>query len=65
MLRVCRRMKGKDTEEGGAADRWTMYPEYVEIIRKYEKISPTWSDEEIAMAEKEEEIDAKTLFENV
>ena len=64
MLRVCRRMKGKDTEEGGAADRWTMYPEYVEIIRKYEKISPIWSDEEIAMAEKEEEIDAKTLFEN-
>lgn len=47
LLRICTRIKGSDSEQGGNADRWTLKPNFTEIVRKYEKISPM-TDEEIA-----------------
>lgn len=38
MLSVCKRIKAAESEEGGNADRWTLYPEFVEILRRYEEI---------------------------
>lgn len=40
LLGICRRTGGAETDEGGTADRWTMEPEFVEIIRQYEKVAP-------------------------
>jgi hypothetical protein len=73
MLGICKRVKGKESDEGGTADRWTMNPEYVAIIRKYEKISPLereWSEEELAKAEaeikkEEEEIVPDNIFDTL
>ncbi len=38
LLGVCKRIKAADSMEGGTADKWTLHPEYVAILRKYEKI---------------------------
>lgn len=38
MLKVLKRYKGSDTEEGGNADRWAMSDDYVSILRTYEMI---------------------------
>lgn len=38
LLGVCARIKGADSEQGGGADRWTLEPEFVEILKKYETI---------------------------
>lgn len=68
LLGICKRIKAKDSEEGGAADRWSMDEEYVAIMRKYEKISPLdqeWTDEQIAASEaanENEEINPEQLF---
>ena len=52
LLKVCSRIKGEDSEEGGNADKWTLYPEFVQIVRKYEKVKVI--EEEIK--EEQEEI---------
>jgi len=38
LLGVIKRYKGSDTEQGGAADRWALLPEFSEILRKYESV---------------------------
>lgn len=38
MLGVSKRDRGVDTEEGGMADRWTLDPEFMGIVKKYEDI---------------------------
>lgn len=38
MLGVSKRIKGTTSQEGGPGDRWTLDPEFVEIVRKYESI---------------------------
>ncbi len=44
-LRLASRVDGKDSEGGGTADKWTLMPEYVEILKKYEDIQPVPKDE--------------------
>ena len=38
MLKVLKRYKGAQTEEGGSADRWAMIDDYVNILRTYEMV---------------------------
>lgn len=38
LLGVCRRIKAAESEEGGTADKWTLYPKFVDIMRRYETI---------------------------
>ncbi len=38
MLKVVRRQRGGETEEGGNADRWSMSEDYVEILKTYENV---------------------------
>lgn len=54
LLGVCKRVKAADSMEGGTADKWTLHPEYVAILRKYEKIKLV---EERLKEEAEKEID--------
>ena len=39
MLGVCKRIKGSESEEGGNADKWTINPEFGEIIRQYKHVT--------------------------
>lgn len=64
LLNVCKRVKAQDSESGGNADKWTLYPEFVDILRKYEKIQIFESEKE-KEAEKiidEEEFKQATLL---
>ena len=63
MLGVCRRIKGRESEEGGTADKWIMEPEFVEIIRTYEGVKAEESVLEIEdiPVNGEEEIQAQNL----
>lgn len=38
LLGVASRIRGADSDQGGGADRWTLQPEFVEILKKYEDI---------------------------
>ena len=46
LLGVCKRIKSNETEEGGIGDRWLLQQEFVEILRRYDKISPISSEPE-------------------
>lgn len=38
MLGVCRRIKGRDSTDGGTADKWTLNAEFAQILREYEGV---------------------------
>lgn len=40
MHRLCKRIAGKDTEQGGSADRWLLKEEYQKIILRYHAVRP-------------------------
>lgn len=69
LLGVCDRIKGGASEDGGVADKWTMKEEFVNIVRRYEKIkliAEERADEAARLAEEAEEIrrqkESETLF---
>lgn len=65
LLDVCKRIKGKDSDEGGTADKWTLYPEFVDILRKYEKINLIEAEKEAEAEKVLDEIEAeKEMKEN-
>lgn len=45
LLGVADRIRGNDSEAGGTADCWTLQPEFVEILKKYEDIRALEGDE--------------------
>lgn len=61
LLGVCQRIKASESEEGGTSDLWTMNPEFVEIVRKYEDIKII-EQEQVAEQEKllDEALDSLT-----
>lgn len=56
LLKVCKRIKGGDSEEGGNADRWTLRVEFKEIIKRYEGVEEL-SEEEKKVFEERNEVD--------
>lgn len=54
MLGVSKRIKGSTSEEGGSADKWTLDPEFVEIVRRYENIKLIEEKEQEKLLELEE-----------
>ncbi len=54
LLGVSKRIKGSESEEGGSADKWTLDPEFKEIVQRYEEIKII--EAEVAI-EKEKEIE--------
>lgn len=52
MLGVCRRIKAKDTDEGGTGDKWRLEKEFAQIVRRYEAILD--ENDEASIAEPEE-----------
>lgn len=53
MLRICDRIKGKDSEERGNEDRWTIRSSYAEIYRRYHEIET--KDPAVSMGDKKDE----------
>lgn len=45
LLGVATRVRGADSDQGGNADRWTLDPEFVVILKKYETIRALEVDE--------------------
>lgn len=66
-LKVAKRVRAADSEQGGTADRWTLAEEFVEILKKYEEIKVLekeviMADPEMPALESEPEIKSDTLF---
>ena len=56
LLGVCQRVKAGESGRGGVGDRWTLLPEFVGILRKYEKIEEL-DQEEIKRIKRESDED--------
>ena len=56
LLNVCKRIKASDSEQGGTGDRWTLLPEFTDILKKYDNIKNIDKETEMRI-ESEKEVD--------